>query len=287
MTGQNVMRYVRYSSGGQTSYGVLDGDTIRELGGDPFSNPRQTGKTVPLAQAKLLVPVDPDKISKVVGVVDNYAPAGQPKVHQPHPFFSPKMQTSLITNGESIEIPPESTSPSHQGSLVVVIGKAGRNVSLAEASSMVFGVAVGNDISELDWLNRVGGIMVPDRIIAKACDTWGPIGTEIVTGIDYNDLQIETKVNGQVAARGRTSEMNNDVAHLVWYVAHYMTLLPGDIIYTGAPVAMEGKANIKPGDTVEVEIEKVGKVSNPVVASKASPNPWWTKIAEEMAAASR
>lgn len=285
MTGQNVTRYVRYSSGGSTSYGIRDGDTIRELSGDLFSNPSQTGRTVPVSQAKLLVPVDPDRVSKVMCLVDNYPAAGQPKVHQPHPFVSPKMQTSLIADGESIEIPPESTSPAHQGSLVVIIGKAGRNITLAEAPGLVFGVAVGNDVSELDWLNRVGGLAVPDRILAKACDTWGPLGTDIVTGIDYNNLRIDTRVNGQAAATGRTSEMNNDVAHLIWYIAHYMTLLPGDILYTGAPVAMEGKANIKPGDTVEVEIENVGKLSNPVIAGKASPNPWWTTIAKEMAQA--
>jgi 2-keto-4-pentenoate hydratase/2-oxohepta-3-ene-1,7-dioic acid hydratase in catechol pathway len=220
----------------------------------------------------------------VVCLVDNYPPAGQPKVHQPHPFTSPKMQTSLIADGDTIEIPPESTSPAHQGSLVVVIGKAARNISRAEASSLVFGVGVGNDVSELDWLNRVGGLAVPDRILAKGCDTWGPIGTDIVTGIDYNNLLIETRVNGQVCASGRTSEMNNNVNDLIYYINHYMTLLPGDLIYTGAPVAMEGKANIKPGDTVEVSIENVGKVTNRVAAGAASPDAWWVPLAEELKA---
>ncbi|HLF79290.1 MAG TPA: fumarylacetoacetate hydrolase family protein [Dehalococcoidia bacterium] len=278
MMAQNVTRYVRYETGGQTSFGILDGSTIRQLTGAPYEGGQPTGATVPLANAKLVVPIDPERISKVICVVDNYNKPGESR-KAPHPFLSPKMQTSLITDGESIEIPPESTTPRHEGSLVIVIGREGRNLSQAGALAHVFGVAVGNDITEAGWLVREGGNTVPDRILGKAIDTWGPIGNTIVSGLDFTNLGIETKVNGQVVAQGQTTQMINGIAPLIHYISHYCTLLPGDLIYTGSPVATAGREFIKPGDTVEVTIDGVGSLRNPVVARKrADPNPFWLKM---------
>jgi 2-keto-4-pentenoate hydratase/2-oxohepta-3-ene-1,7-dioic acid hydratase in catechol pathway len=286
VTNQNVTRYVRYSSGNETSYGILEGDTIRQIAGTPFEDPTPTGRTVPVSSAKLLIPVDPDSISKVIAVVENYLKPGEAAPFVPHPFLSPKMQTSLITDGQEIEIPPESHHATHLGGMVIVIGKEGRNVSIEDAPQYVFGVAVGNDVTEAGWLDRSGGANVPDRIIAKACDTWGPIGTEIVTGLDYNDLAIETRVNGRSAASGRTSQMVTNVSKLIHYISHYCTLLPGDLIYTGAPVGDPALAEIKPGDVVEVTLEGVGTLRNPVVAMKeAGIDAWWERLADEARAA--
>ena len=281
MTSDFLRRYVRYESNGTASFGLLDGDTIRQLDGPSYDGGRPTGVTVRLAGVKLLVPVDPEAISKVIGMVDNYPKAGSERPAAAHPFISPKMQTSLITDGEAIEIPPESTHARHEGSLVLIIGREARNVSIADAPSYVFGVTAGNDVTEEDWLWRKGGNLVPDRILAKANDSWGPIGTTIVTGLDYNDLAIETKVNGRVAASGRTGDMINNVARLVHYISHYCTLLPGDVIYTGSP-GVSDASGIKPGDTVAVTIEGVDTLTNPVVARKRDNAPkFWLEMLEQ------
>jgi 2-keto-4-pentenoate hydratase/2-oxohepta-3-ene-1,7-dioic acid hydratase in catechol pathway len=282
MTAQNTTRYVRYEDGGVASFGILEGDSIRQLDGAPYEGGKPTGKTVSRSTVKLLVPVEPEAISKVICVADNYNRPGESR-KAPHPFLSPKMQTSLAAAGGPIEIPPESTHPNHGGSLVLIIGKEGRNLSAAEALGHVFGVAVGNDITEPTWLVREGGAMVPDRILGKAIDTWGPIGDTIVSGVDLNNLTIETKVNGQVVARGNTREMVNNIANLLHYISAYCTLLPGDVIFTGSPVA-SGNPEVKPGDTVEVTIEGVGSLTNPVMARKrAVANPWWMEQTAQLA----
>jgi 2-keto-4-pentenoate hydratase/2-oxohepta-3-ene-1,7-dioic acid hydratase in catechol pathway len=285
MTGQNVTRYVRYSSKGETHYGILEGNAVHQIAGEPWSGGGRTGVVVPRADAKLHLPVDPDLVGKVICLFDGYNKPGESR-HQPHPYIGPKMQTALIPDGELIQLIPETPNPAHGGSLVLIIGKKGRNVSIAEAPSLVFGVAVGNDVTMPQWLDSATrGFMIPDRILAKSIDTFGPLGTQIVTGVDYNDLEIVTRVNGKVAARGRTSQMINNVAKLVHYISHYCTLEPGDVIYTGSPIAEPGMETFQVGDAVEVEIENVGKVRNVAIAGQASPNPWWTKMQEELAAA--
>ncbi len=296
MTAQNITRYVRYQSGGQTSYGILEGETIRQLSAAPYDGGQPTGQTAQRGSVTLLLPIDPDTISKVTGVVDNYAPPGTQMagpgvpggLFVPHPFLSPKMQTSLSTSGTPIEILPEGESIQHHGCMVVVIGKEARNVEIADAEQYVLGVAVGNDVTVAGWMDRGGGINTPDRIFAKAPDGYGPIGYEIVSGLNFNNLNIETKVNGQVAASGNTSEMVTSVAKLIHYYSHYCTLLPGDMIFTDGPIPTAGMAGLKAGDTVEVTLEGVGSVSNPVINMPENGiDRWWQKMAEANLAAAR
>jgi 2-keto-4-pentenoate hydratase/2-oxohepta-3-ene-1,7-dioic acid hydratase in catechol pathway len=296
MTAQNITRYVRYESGGQTSYGILEGETIRQLSGPPYGGAQPTGQSVQRSSVNLLLPIDPDIISKVVAVVDNYAPPGTQMagpgtpggLFVPHPFLSPKMQTSLSTSGTPIEILPEGDSIGHHGCMVVVIGKEGRNIEIGDAEQYILGVAVGNDVTVAGWMNRAGGINTPDRILAKSPDTYGPMGYEIVSGLNINNLNLETKVNGQVAASGNTSSMVTSVAKLIHYYSHYCTLLPGDLIFTDGPVPNEGMAGLKAGDTVEVTLEGVGTVSNPVINMPENGiNRWWEQMAQANLAAAR
>ena len=140
--------------------------------------------------------------------------------------------------------------------MVIVIGRKVSRVSKEEAKSYVFGVTAGNDVSERDWQRAD-----LQWLRAKGSDTFGPLGPAIVTGLDYDDLLLQTRLNGEVVQSQRTKDLIFDVATIVSYVSQYVTLLPGDVIYTGTPGTTRA---IKAGDTVEVEVEGVGVLRNRV-----------------------
>ncbi|MBI4545874.1 MAG: fumarylacetoacetate hydrolase family protein [Gemmatimonadetes bacterium] len=264
-----VTRYVRYAHGGRTAYGILEGETIRELRGDPVSGARPTGRAVRLVDVRLLAPLDPVRVSKVVGVAINTRRPGR---EQPvaHPRFFAKMPTSLVGPEDEVEHPPEASNLDWEGELVLVIGRKGRHIPVEDAPRHIFGVTAGNDFSENTWYAERQGTGEPTRLFAKATDTWAPLGPVLVTGLDYGDLGVEIRVNGETVASGRTSQLLNSPAQLVSYVSRYMTLLPGDLIYTGTYPTLPGKDNtVKPGDVVEVEIERIGVLRNRVVAMRS------------------
>ncbi len=263
---QQVTRYVRFAAGADTAYGMLEGETIRELAGDLFASPRPTGRTFRRAEVRLLAPIDPRRVSKVLGVAINTRRPGREEP-VPHPRFFAKLPTSLTGPDSDIEHPPEATNLDWEGELVLVIGKRGRHVSVEDAPGYIFGVAAGNDFSENTWYGERNGVNEPTRLFAKGMDTWAALGPAIVTGIDYGDLQVEIRQNGDVVAVGRTGQLLNTPAQLVSYLSRYVTLQPGDLIYTGTYPTMSGKDNtVKPGDVVEVEIEGLGMLRNRIVA---------------------
>ncbi len=268
MTTDAVRRYVRFTHGSRTAYGLRESDSVRELEGDLFEDPRPTDRLYPLSQVQLGVPIDPRRVSKVIGVTGNFPRPGQPprKVH--HPRLFAKFASGLVPHEADVEVMPECHHIHHEGELVVVIGKQGRFVSIADASGHVFGVAVGNDVADGTWYSETDGLEAPSRLLAKGNDTWGPIGTDIVTGLDYNDLALEIRQNGQVASRVRTSEMLSSVAEVVSYLSTYMMLMPGDLIYMGTPNPNPDLREMKVGDVVEVEIEGIGVLRNRVVAMR-------------------
>lgn len=269
---QQVTRYVRYERAGRVAYGILEGETIRELDGDLFAG-RPTGRAVRLADVRLLVPIDPARVSKVLGVAVNTRRPGREQP-VPHPRFFAKLPTSLVGPEAEVEHPPEAENLDWEGELVLVIGRRGRHIPVAEAPSYIFGVAVGNDFSENTWYAERQGVNEPTRLISKAADTWAALGPAIVRGVDWRDLRVEIRQNGEVVARGRTSELLNGPAELVSYISRYVTLLPGDLIYTGTYPTLAGKDNtVRPGDVVEVEIEGLGVLRNRVVAMKGGGPP--------------
>lgn len=258
-------RYVRYAQGERVAYGLLEGQTIRELSGDPFSSPRPTGRTVRLADVRLLSPLDPARVSKVLGIAIN---TRRPNRMEPvaHPRFFAKMPTSLVGPESDIEHPPEARNLDWEGELVLVIGRRARHVSVADAPKYIFGVSVGNDFSENTWYGERQGVNEPTRLISKSVDTWAALGPAIVTGVDYADLRVDIRVNGETVATGRTSQLLNNPAQLVSYISRYITLLPGDLIYTGTYPTIGGKDNtVHPGDVVEVEIEQLGMLRSKIV----------------------
>jgi 2-keto-4-pentenoate hydratase/2-oxohepta-3-ene-1,7-dioic acid hydratase in catechol pathway len=257
--------YVRFSRDGWTAYGVLEGETVRELRGDLLASPQPTGRTFALSDVVLLAPIDPADVHKVVGVAVNTMGAGR-EGPIPHPRFFAKFPTSIGGPGDPVQLPPEAGNLNYEGELVLVVGKGGRHIPEAEAMDYVFGVTVGDDFSENTWYGERQGINEPTRLISKGTDTWAPIGPAIVTGIDFTDLAVEVRLNDEVVQRGRTSELANKVPNLISYISRYVTLEPGDLIFTGTVGRVQGaRRAMQAGDVIEVEIEGIGVLRNEIV----------------------
>jgi 2-keto-4-pentenoate hydratase/2-oxohepta-3-ene-1,7-dioic acid hydratase in catechol pathway len=257
--------YVRFSRDGWTAYGVLEGETVRELRGDLLASPQATGRTFALSDVVLLAPIDPADVHKVVGVAVNTMGAGR-EGPIPHPRFFAKFPTSIGGPGDPVQLPPEAGNLNYEGELVLVVGKGGRHIPEAEAMDYVFGVTVGDDFSENTWYGERQGINEPTRLISKGTDTWAPIGPAIVTGIDFTDLAVEVRLNDEVVQRGRTSELANKVPNLISYISRYVTLEPGDLIFTGTVGRVQGaRRAMQAGDVIEVEIEGIGVLRNEIV----------------------
>jgi 2-keto-4-pentenoate hydratase/2-oxohepta-3-ene-1,7-dioic acid hydratase in catechol pathway len=268
-----VTRYVRYKQGDSVSFGILEGETIRQLRGDLFAGPTPTGRSVRLADVKLLAPVDPTRVNKVLGVAVNTRRPGREQP-LPHPRWFAKLPTSLNDPEGDIELPPEAANLNYEGELVVVIGKRGRHIPAERALEYVFGYTVGNDVSENTWYGERQGTEEPTRLISKAADTWGALGPVLVRGLDYRGLRVVTRLNGEVVNEGTTNDLVNDVPNLISYISRYVTLLPGDVLYTGTYRYLPDKRRaFQAGDVVEVEIEKIGLLRNRVVAMKVPATP--------------
>jgi 2-keto-4-pentenoate hydratase/2-oxohepta-3-ene-1,7-dioic acid hydratase in catechol pathway len=252
-----VTRYVRFLRGSTAAYGILDGETIRELSGSLFEH-RETGARHKPGAVKLLYPCEPPK-ALAVGLNYRSHLGDRKPPSNPELFYKPI--TSLQNPGDSIVIPEGAKNVHYEGELVVVIGKRLKNASIDEARAGIFGVTCGNDVSERDWQNGADKDMQWWR--AKGADTFGPMGPAIARGLDYSKLLLQTRLNGEVVQKQNTSDLLFDCAAIVSFASRYVTLTPGDVIFTGTP----GKTRaMKPGDTVEVEIEGIGVLQNKVVA---------------------
>jgi 2-keto-4-pentenoate hydratase/2-oxohepta-3-ene-1,7-dioic acid hydratase in catechol pathway len=249
----NITRYVRYSAEGKTFYGLHDGHTIRELHGDIFTGAEPTEKVVSTADVKLLAPCEP---SKVVAVGRNYrSHIADRNIDAPkYPGLFWKPSSCIIGTDENIILPDGASNVHYEAELVIVMGKRGKNIPRTEASQFIFGVTAGNDVSERDWQKDD-----LQWFRAKGSDTFGALGPCIVQGLDYNDLLVESRVNGEVRQSQRTRDLIFPVDMIVAYVSQYVTLVPGDIIYTGTPGNTRA---MQPGDIVEIEVEGVGVLLN-------------------------
>jgi len=249
-----VTKYIRYRSGSTTAYGILDGDSVRELRGDLFGDRKETGTKHRLADVKLLHPCEPPKILAVGLNYKSHLGDRKPPEH-PEIFYKPV--TSLQHPEENIVIPPAAKNVHYEGELVMVIGKRTRRASTDEARDAIFGVTCGNDVSDRDWQ---GG---PQKDLqwwrAKGSDTFGPLGPAIVHGLDYSNLLLQTRLNGNVVQKQYTSDLIFDGPAIVSWISQYVTLTPGDVIYTGTP---GHTSRMNEGDVVEVEIEGIGILRN-------------------------
>jgi 2-keto-4-pentenoate hydratase/2-oxohepta-3-ene-1,7-dioic acid hydratase in catechol pathway len=246
-------RFVRFQAGNGAAWGRVAGDTLERLSAAPYLGGTATGQEFALDAVTLLAPAEP---SKVLAVALNYrSHAGDSGAAKPELFA--KLPSSLIGPGADIVVPPDARSLHYEGELVVVIGRRARNVAESESGQYVFGVTAGNDVSERGWQARD-----VQWLRAKASDGFGPAGPMLVSGLDYTDLTIETRLNGRVEHRESTANLIHGVDAIVAYASRYFTLEPGDLIFTGTP----GRTRpMRPGDIVEVEIEGIGILKNRVV----------------------
>lgn len=253
-------KFVRFRHGTTTSYGLVLADQVRRLEGDLFGKWSETKEHFALKDLQLLSPTTPTQVLALAGNYRSHLKEETipPKFQIPQIFF--KTPSCLIAHGDSIVLPRGSAPVHYEAELVLDIGKTARNVAKEDALKYVFGATCGNDVSARDWQkNDVQWWR------AKGCDTFGPCGPMIVTGLNYDDLLLQLRLNGEVRQKERTSLLIHDVATMVSYISQHITMYPGDLIYTGTP----GKTQeIKPGDTVEVEIEGIGVLKNPVIAAK-------------------
>lgn len=248
-----VATFVRYEANGRASYGRVDGDMIAQLRDAPWIDSTLTGVRVARRSVRLLAPAVP---SKVIAVGLNYQTHLGERPAAAYPGLFAKLPTSIIAHEQPVVLPPDANNAHYEGEMVVVIGKRASNVSVADAKSYVFGITVGNDVSERDWQQKD-----LQWFRAKAADTFGPMGPVLVTGLNFDDLLLQTRLNGEVVQSQRTRDLIFSVAEQVSYISRYVTLLPGDVIYTGTPGTTR---RIKAGDVVEVELEGVGVLRNSI-----------------------
>jgi 2-keto-4-pentenoate hydratase/2-oxohepta-3-ene-1,7-dioic acid hydratase in catechol pathway len=252
----NQSKFVRFQKGPAAAYGALVGDTIREISGGLFGDLKETGATHRLDAVKLLYPCEPQKI---FAVGRNYKSHLGTRAQPDRPEIFYKPVTALLNPGDPIRFPRGAANVHYEGELVLVIGKRLKDAGPEEARDAIFGITCGNDVSERDWQSGPSKDLQWWR--AKGSDTFGPLGPCIVHGLDYGNLMLRTRLNGEVVQEQSTSDLIFDCPTVVSWISRAVTLTPGDVIYTGTPGATKP---MKPGDVVEVEIEGVGVLRNPV-----------------------
>lgn len=257
--------YLRFQVGDRISYGLLENDRVRQLSGNVFGAWTKTDNTFALKEVKILTPAVPTQVLALAGNYKSHLKDAviPEKFRIPQPFF--KSPSCLIAHGDNIVIPKDSPGPVHfEAELVIVIGKKTSKVSKEKALDHVFGVTCGNDVSERFWQNDEKNKDV-QWWRAKGADTFGPLGPYIARGLNYDDLLIQLRLNGEVKQKERTSQFIQDIPSTVSFISRYITLHPGDLIFTGTPGTT---SEIKPGDIVEVELEGVGVLRNTVTREK-------------------
>jgi 2-keto-4-pentenoate hydratase/2-oxohepta-3-ene-1,7-dioic acid hydratase in catechol pathway len=257
-TAQPQTRYVRYEAAGRASWGILEGETIRELQGSVFDGAaKPSGRTLKLAEVKLLPPAE---AKKVIAAGLNYkSHIGEQSPAKYVGLFA-KFPTSLVGHNADIIYPADATNVHYEAEVCVVMGKRARNITEAQVKEHIFGVTPCNDVSERGWQKSD-----LQWLRAKAADTFGPIGPAVVTNVDYNKLKLIGRHNGEVVQETTTDLLIFSIDNIVSYTSRYITLEPGDVIFTGTPGTTRA---MKPGDTFEVEIPGVGTLKNTVVAEK-------------------
>ena len=257
------MRWIRYETNGQAAYGIVEGDTVTEVRGDPFIGYEKTASRRPLSSVKLLVPVEPRTFYAAgLNYAEHAIAAANKRGEVPKlpeaADIGYRANNALIAHGEPIVIPADATERvQYEAELVAVIGRKAKHLSESEALSCVLGWTIGNDMSERTW-------QAGDRTLwrAKNTDTFKPMGPWIETDFDLDAAQTMVRVNGSEQIRFRTNSMIYGPATFISRMSQYLTLYPGDVVWMGTEGVPE---NLKHGDTVEIEITGIGTLRNPVV----------------------
>jgi 2-keto-4-pentenoate hydratase/2-oxohepta-3-ene-1,7-dioic acid hydratase in catechol pathway len=263
------VRIARFTTGEDPMYGVVTGEVdqfgqpdpesvVVALAGDPlYVGVKLLDQEFKLEDVRLLAPVLPR--SKVVGIGRNYAAhaaeMGNDVPTEPLMFLKPN--TSVIGPGDPIFYPPQTKNLHFEGELAVVIGRICRDVPLEQATDVIHGYTIGNDVTARDL--QKGDVQFTR---AKGFDSFCPLGPWIETELDVSDVRVQTWLNGDLKQDGTTKDMIFGVPELVTQISSVMTLLPGDVILTGTP---EGVGPMEVGDEVEVSVQGIGNLTNRVV----------------------
>ena len=251
------MRFVRFQAGSKPAqFGWLHEEAVGVVEGSPFGEFRRLETEYSLDSVRLLAPVQP---TKILCIGRNYvAHAREHNSEVPEvPLLFLKPPSAVIGMGDAILMPPQSQQVEHEAELVVVIGRTGRWITPEDALDHVLGYTIGNDVTARDLQRRDG-----QWTRAKGFDTFCPLGPWIETDFDPSDAVIACHVNNEMRQMGSTRDMVFSVRQLIAFASSVMTLEPGDVLMTGTPA---GVSPLKPGDVVEVTIEGLGKLSNPVI----------------------
>ncbi len=250
------MKIGRCLVSGEEQYCVVDDHEVHVLSAPPFQDIVYSGTVIEKNDARLLPPVTP---SKIVAIGLNYKAHakefGKPMPDEPLIFIKPA--TAIIGDGDDIVYPEMSKRVDYEGELAVVIGREAKKVSVDLAGEYIFGYTIMNDVTARDLQAKD-----VQYTRAKGFDTFAPIGPWIETELNPGNLSIRTYVNGILKQDGNTSDMQFTINSIIHFVSQIMTLLPGDVISTGTP---PGIGPVNRGDTVEVEIQSIGRLRNKVV----------------------
>ncbi|MBI3687047.1 MAG: fumarylacetoacetate hydrolase family protein [Actinobacteria bacterium] len=261
------MRIARFANpAGRVAFGVVEGDpgaptdtlTVAAIAEHPFGPIELTGERWALPDVRLLAPVLP---SKVVCVGKNYADhvtemGGDAPPERPVLFLKPS--TAVIGPNDAVRLPPDSQRVDYEGELAAVVGGLVKDVPREKALDVLLGYTCANDVTARDQQRQDG-----QWTRAKGHDSFCPLGPWIETVLDPTDLAIRTELDGELRQESRTSLLLHDVATLVSYISHVMTLLPGDVIMTGTPA---GVGPLAAGQLVSVTVQGIGTLTNPVMA---------------------
>ncbi len=257
------MRWARIESPEGPLFAIVEGDMLRPVRGTPFGGwEKRPGAHMRLEDAKLLLPLLPHNfyacgLNYSGHTIAMAAKLGLSPALPSRPELGLRSRAGLIATGEPILIPPEASEQIHyEGELVVIIGRAAKNIAIEDALSCVFGYTIGNDVTDRGWQKA-------DRILwrSKNADSFSPMGPWIETDIDLDSLTTRVRVNGKLENEFPTNAMLFGVAEFIATLSRYSTLQPGDMIWMGT----DGESvNLKDGDTVSVEIDQIGCLSNPV-----------------------
>lgn len=253
------MRFIRYVSGHDAPrYGWIYEDRVGPIDGSIFDDYRRLEATMPLSAVTLLAPVVP---SKIICIGRNFADhAREQGLDVPEiPLLFLKPPSSIIGPGAAIEIPPQSHLVEHEAELAIVIGREGRWIELDEVYHHILGYTIANDVTARDLQRRDG-----QWTRGKGFDTFCPLGPWIETDLDPADALISCRVDGEIRQMSSTRDMVFTVPQLVAFISSVMRLLPGDVILTGTPA---GIGPLEPGNKVEITIEGIGSLINPVIQS--------------------
>lgn len=253
------MRFIRFQTRNEAPrYGWLYEDKVGPVDGSIFDEYRRQEATLPLDSVTLLAPVTP---SKIICVGRNYIEhAREQGVDVPEiPLLFLKPPSAVIGTGEAIEIPPQSQLVEHEAELAVVIGREGRWIQMEDANKYILGYTIGNDVTARDLQRRDG-----QWTRGKGFDTFCPLGPWIETELDPADALVSCRVDGEIRQMASTRDMVFTVPQLVAFISSVMRLMPGDVILTGTPA---GIGPLEAGNKVEITIEGIGSLINPVISS--------------------